>query len=41
MNNGALGKILKTGETGLGWNPTTRKLDCSGEWWDRKLKVLL
>lgn len=36
-----LWKFLKTGETSLGWNPTTGKLDCSDEWWDRKLKVLL
>lgn len=33
-----LWKFLKTGETGLGWNPTTGKLDCSYEWWERKLK---
>ncbi|CAH1438855.1 unnamed protein product [Lactuca virosa] len=26
-----LWKFLKTGETGLGWNPTTGKLDCSDE----------
>ena len=36
-----LWKILKIGETGLGLNTTTGKLDCSDEWWDRKLKVLL
>ncbi|CAH1451215.1 unnamed protein product [Lactuca virosa] len=33
-----LWKIFKKGETGLGWNLTTGKLDCSHEWWDRKLK---
>lgn len=34
-----LWKYLKIGETGLGWNSTTGKLDCSDEWWERKLKV--
>nr|KAJ0195358.1 hypothetical protein LSAT_V11C700374890 [Lactuca sativa] len=28
----------KIGETGLGCHPTTGKLNCSDEWWDRKLK---
>ncbi|CAI9283596.1 unnamed protein product [Lactuca saligna] len=31
-------KFLKTGEPDLGWNPTTGKLDCPDEWWERKLK---
>ncbi|CAA0811284.1 Unknown protein [Striga hermonthica] len=33
-----LWKYLKTGETGLGWDPTTGKLDCSSDWWEKKLK---
>ncbi|KAK9056088.1 hypothetical protein SSX86_027176 [Deinandra increscens subsp. villosa] len=33
-----LWKFLKMGETGLGWNPTTGRLDCSNDWWERKLK---
>lgn len=33
-----LWKYLKRGETGLGWNSTTGKLDCSDEWWEKKLK---
>lgn len=36
-----LSKFLKRGETGLGWNPSTGKLDCSDEWWEKKFKVLL
>ncbi|CAH1438827.1 unnamed protein product [Lactuca virosa] len=31
-------KSLKNGETGLGWNESTGQLDCSDEWWDRKIK---
>ncbi|KAJ9537836.1 hypothetical protein OSB04_030569 [Centaurea solstitialis] len=33
-----LWKYLKRGETGLGWNSTTGKLECSNEWWENKLK---
>lgn len=33
-----LWKFLKTGETGLGWNSTTGKIDCPDEWWENKLK---
>lgn len=33
-----LWKFLKFGETGLGWDPLTGKLNCSDEWWDRKIK---
>ncbi|KAJ9556644.1 hypothetical protein OSB04_011258 [Centaurea solstitialis] len=33
-----LWKYLKMGETGLGWNSMTGKLDCSDDWWERKLK---
>ncbi|CAA0826440.1 Unknown protein [Striga hermonthica] len=33
-----LWKYLKAGETGLGWDPTTGKLDFSDEWWERKVK---
>lgn len=36
-----LWKFLKHGETGLGWDPTTGKLNCSKEWWDMKIKVKL
>lgn len=32
-------KFLKFGETGLGYNSATGKLNCSQEWWDRKIKV--
>ncbi|KAJ1440764.1 Myb/SANT-like domain [Sesbania bispinosa] len=31
-------RFLKFGETGLGWDPVTGKLDCSEEWWSRKVK---
>ncbi|KAI3515805.1 hypothetical protein L1887_14709 [Cichorium endivia] len=33
-----LWKSLRNGETGLGWNETTRQLNCSDEWWDKKVK---
>ncbi|KAL6548250.1 hypothetical protein OROGR_008671 [Orobanche gracilis] len=33
-----LWKFLKTGETDLGWNSTTGKLNCPDEWWEKKLK---
>lgn len=33
-----LWKSLKNGETGLGWNESTGKLDCSNEWWAKKIK---
>jgi hypothetical protein len=32
-------RLLKFGETGLGWDPVTGKLSCSDDWWDRKIKV--
>ncbi|XP_076894469.1 uncharacterized protein LOC143546765 [Bidens hawaiensis] len=32
-----LWKSLKNGETGLGWNESTKQLSCSDEWW--KLKI--
>jgi hypothetical protein len=31
--------FLKRNETGLGWDPSTGKLSCSNEWWERKIKV--
>ncbi|XP_076907398.1 uncharacterized protein LOC143563825 [Bidens hawaiensis] len=33
-----LWKSLKRGETGLRWNESTGKLDCSDDWWERKIK---
>jgi len=36
-----LWKFLKFGETSLGWDPITGKLNCSKEWWERKIKVSL
>lgn len=36
-----LWKSLKNGETGLGWNESTGKLDCSYDWWENKIKVIL
>ncbi|GJT94867.1 Myb/SANT-like domain-containing protein [Tanacetum coccineum] len=35
-NDCNLWKTLKIGETGLGWDASARKLDCSYEWWKRK-----
>ncbi|KMT12680.1 hypothetical protein BVRB_4g087790 isoform A [Beta vulgaris subsp. vulgaris] len=32
-----LWKFLKTGETGLGWDPTTGKIKASIEWWEKKI----
>ncbi|PWA61156.1 myb/SANT-like domain-containing protein [Artemisia annua] len=29
-----LWKSLKNGETGLGWDASANRLDCSDEWWD-------
>ncbi|KAK7273925.1 hypothetical protein RIF29_14992 [Crotalaria pallida] len=37
-NDWRLWKTLKQSETGLGWDPSTGKLDCSKDWWDRKIK---
>ena len=34
-------KFLKFGETGLGWDPTTRKFSGLNEQWDKKIKVSL
>ncbi|XP_071712117.1 L10-interacting MYB domain-containing protein-like [Rutidosis leptorrhynchoides] len=31
-----LWKSLKNGETGLGWNESTKQLNCSNEWWKTK-----
>ncbi|KAL4577921.1 hypothetical protein LXL04_014036 [Taraxacum kok-saghyz] len=33
-----LWKSLKHGETGLGWVESTKQLNCSDEWWDKKIK---
>ncbi|CAH9059786.1 unnamed protein product [Cuscuta epithymum] len=33
-----LWKLLKCDETGLGWNAATGTLDCSDEWWGKKIK---
>ncbi|CAH1435785.1 unnamed protein product [Lactuca virosa] len=33
-----LWKSLKIRETGLGWNESTRQLNCPDEWWDKKIK---
>ncbi|KAL4557387.1 hypothetical protein LXL04_035563 [Taraxacum kok-saghyz] len=33
-----LWKSLKHGETGLGWIESTKQLNCSDEWWDKKTK---
>ncbi|KAF5789564.1 putative Myb/SANT-like domain-containing protein [Helianthus annuus] len=33
-----LWKSLKNGETGLGWNESTKQLNCSDEWWKRKIQ---
>ncbi|KAL2893661.1 hypothetical protein RDABS01_009570 [Bienertia sinuspersici] len=33
-----LWKALKNSETGLGWDPVSRKIDASNEWWQRKIK---
>ncbi|XP_076956673.1 L10-interacting MYB domain-containing protein-like [Bidens hawaiensis] len=33
-----LWKSLKNGETVLGWNESTRQLNCCDEWWSRKIK---
>ncbi|MFS7997054.1 putative transcription factor AP2-EREBP family [Helianthus anomalus] len=33
-----LWKSLKNGETGLRWNESTGKLDCSDDWWEKKIK---
>ncbi|CAH9112764.1 unnamed protein product [Cuscuta europaea] len=29
---------LKQEDTGLGWDPVHNRLDCTAEWWDRKIK---
>lgn len=31
---------LKNGATGIGWNATTMKIECSYEWWDKKIQVI-
>ncbi|CAH9059791.1 unnamed protein product [Cuscuta epithymum] len=36
-----LWKLLKCDETGLGWNAATGTLDCSDEWWGKKIKVYM
>ncbi|KAI3687209.1 hypothetical protein L1987_80903 [Smallanthus sonchifolius] len=33
-----LWKSLKDGETGLLWDESTGKLDCSDDWWEKKIK---
>ncbi|KAI3687210.1 hypothetical protein L1987_80904 [Smallanthus sonchifolius] len=33
-----LWKLLKDGETGLRWDQSTGKLDCSDDWWAKKIK---
>ncbi|PWA34357.1 myb/SANT-like domain-containing protein [Artemisia annua] len=33
-----LWKTLKNGETGLGWDESTGKLNCSDAWWDQKIE---
>ncbi|KAI7732809.1 hypothetical protein M8C21_022861, partial [Ambrosia artemisiifolia] len=33
-----LWKSLMNGETGLRWNESTGKLDCSDDWWEKKIK---
>ncbi|PWA49096.1 myb/SANT-like domain-containing protein [Artemisia annua] len=33
-----LWKTLKNGETGLGWDESTGKLNCSDAWWDKKIE---
>ena len=32
---------LKNGATGLGWDASTGTLNCSDEWWEKKMKVNL
>nr|KAJ0193638.1 hypothetical protein LSAT_V11C800434550 [Lactuca sativa] len=34
-----LWKLLKTSETCLCWNESTRQLNCSDDWWDKKRKT--
>ena len=34
-----LWRTLKNGETGLGWDESTGKLNCSDDWWDQKIEV--
>ncbi|XP_071709396.1 uncharacterized protein [Rutidosis leptorrhynchoides] len=36
MYENNLWKSLKNGETGLGWNESTKQLNCSDEWWKTK-----
>ncbi|PWA34272.1 DNA-binding domain-containing protein [Artemisia annua] len=37
-NDYNLWKSLKNGENGISWNVSTGKLDCSDDWWRKKIK---
>ncbi|GJT00718.1 Myb/SANT-like domain-containing protein [Tanacetum coccineum] len=37
----SLWKSLKNGETSLGWDASKGKLNCSDQWWDKKIKVIM
>lgn len=39
-NDYNLWKSLKNGENGISWNVSTGKLDCSDDWWRKKIKVM-